>query len=92
MNTNTKISELFNYSTKNNTANWRQIFEDQNCGYLGKKCIKVRKSSPDISNRLSTNGEGIATAMGLKAEAKIELELILKSLESKLSNTTLFTM
>lgn len=49
MNTNTKISELFNYSTKNNTANWRQIFEDQNCGYLGKKCIKVRKSSPDIS-------------------------------------------
>ncbi|MEK7264059.1 MAG: hypothetical protein AAB071_06060 [Bacteroidota bacterium] len=49
MNTNTKISELFNYSTKNIDADWKQIVDRQYCEYLGKKCIKVRKSSPDIS-------------------------------------------
>jgi len=49
MNLNTRIAEFFNFSTKNDSANWEEILAHQHCGYLGKKCIKVRKSSPDIS-------------------------------------------
>jgi hypothetical protein len=45
-----------------------------------------------LHERLSTDSDGIATAMGLMAEAKIELELILKKLESKISEKTLFTI
>ncbi|CDM93496.1 MAG: NotI family restriction endonuclease [Limnospira sp. PMC 1291.21] len=41
--------------------------------------------------RLSTDVEGIARCLGLQAEANIELEQIVKALESKLSVNTLFT-
>jgi hypothetical protein len=49
MSTNTKITEFFNYSTKNPTINWREVLNAQHCGYLHRKCIKVRKSEPDIT-------------------------------------------
>lgn len=49
MNTNTRIAEFFNFSTKNESIKWKQIIADQHCGYLNKKCIKVRKSEPNIS-------------------------------------------
>ncbi|MBA4408991.1 MAG: NotI family restriction endonuclease [Bacteroidota bacterium] len=49
MNTNTRIAEFFNFSTKNESIKWKQIIADQHCGYLNKKCIKVRKSEPEIS-------------------------------------------
>jgi len=49
MNTNTKISEFFNFSTKNVNIAWEDVIAAQHCGYLGKKCVKVRKSQPDIS-------------------------------------------
>ncbi|MDP3683048.1 MAG: NotI family restriction endonuclease, partial [Ignavibacteria bacterium] len=45
----TRIAEFFNFSTENDTVNWKDISNNQLCGYLGKKCIKVRKSSPEIS-------------------------------------------
>ena len=49
MNIDTRIAEFFNFSTKNDTVNWMEILTSQHCGYLGKRCIKVRKSSPEIS-------------------------------------------
>lgn len=49
MNIDTKIAEFFNFSTKNKNVNWDTVFTAQYCGYLNKKCIKVRKSEPDIS-------------------------------------------
>jgi len=49
MNTNTRIAEFFNFSTKNDTVDWQKVVANQQCGYLNKKCIKVRKSEPDIS-------------------------------------------
>lgn len=49
MNTNTKIAEFFNFSTKNETVDWQKVIAGQQCGYLNKKCIKVRKSEPSIS-------------------------------------------
>lgn len=49
MNINTRIAEFFNFSTKNNDVNWDDVISTQHCGYLNKKCIKVRKSEPHIS-------------------------------------------
>lgn len=49
MNTNTRIAEFFNFSTKNDSIDWNDILSTQHCGYLNKKCIKVRKSEPSIS-------------------------------------------
>ena len=49
MNTNTRIAEFFNFSTKNDSINWNDVLSAQHCGYLNKKCIKVRQSEPSIS-------------------------------------------
>jgi hypothetical protein len=44
-----------------------------------------------LDSRFSTDVDGIAKCLGLQAEANIELEQIVKTLESKLSSSTLFT-
>lgn len=44
-----------------------------------------------LDSRLSTDVVGIARCLGLQAEASIELEQIIKTLESKISTSTLFT-
>lgn len=49
MNTNTRIAEFFNFSTKNEKVNWNEVLTTQRCGYLNKKCIKVRKSEPNVA-------------------------------------------
>lgn len=49
MNSNTRIAEFFNFSTKNDSINWYNVLSAQYCGYLNKKCIKVRKSEPSVS-------------------------------------------
>jgi len=45
-----------------------------------------------MDTRLSTDADGIAQCLGLQAEARVELEVIVKALEAKLSNLTLFTL
>lgn len=49
MSIETRITELFNFSTSNKEVNWKDVIATQRCNYLGKKCIKIRKSSPEIS-------------------------------------------
>jgi hypothetical protein len=44
-----------------------------------------------LQSRLSTDAEGIALCLGLQAEARVELEEIIKALEAKISPATLFT-
>jgi hypothetical protein len=44
-----------------------------------------------LESRLSTDAEGIARCLGLQAEARVELEVIIRSLEAKISPKTLFT-
>ena len=44
-----KILELFTESSKNKQVSWKTVVENQYCNYLGKKCVKVRKSTPAIS-------------------------------------------
>jgi len=45
-----------------------------------------------LNERLSTDSSGLASAMGLKAEAKIKIEMIIKTLESKISDNTRLTI
>ncbi|MGX5877307.1 hypothetical protein MJ435_26050, partial [Burkholderia gladioli] len=43
-----------------------------------------------MASRLSTDANGIATCLGLQAEARIELEQIISALQAKISPATLF--
>lgn len=43
-----------------------------------------------MQSRLSTDAEGIATCLGLQAEARVELEQIVQTLQARLSPSTLF--
>jgi len=45
-----------------------------------------------LNERLSTDSAGLASAMGLKAEAKIGFELIAKTLNAKISDKTLLAI
>jgi len=45
----TKLSELFTISTTAEGQNWEAIVTQQQCTFLNKKCIKSRKSQPEIS-------------------------------------------
>jgi len=44
----------------------------------------------ELGNRFSTDSNGIAKSLGLQISPKIELEEIVKILESKISDATLF--
>jgi hypothetical protein len=44
-----KVLELFGASTSSKGLNWKGLVDEQFCPYLSKRCIKVRKSRPDIS-------------------------------------------
>ena len=44
-----KVKELFGVYTKRIDIDWSQIVKEQHCPYIDKKCVKVRKSTSDIS-------------------------------------------
>lgn len=44
-----KILEFFNFSTSESKSNWKEIIEKQHCDYINKKCLKNRKSEPEIA-------------------------------------------
>jgi hypothetical protein len=44
-----------------------------------------------LDARLSTDAAGIAQCLGLQAEARVELEAIIRALQAKISQATLFT-
>lgn len=43
------VIELFGRDVSDRSLPWAQIVDEQMCPFLGKRCYKVRKSSPDIS-------------------------------------------
>ncbi|QEC58159.1 NotI family restriction endonuclease [Flavisolibacter ginsenosidimutans] len=45
----TLLSELFTVPTDAEAQNWKAIVAKQHCSFLGRKCLKVRKSEPEIS-------------------------------------------
>jgi hypothetical protein len=53
---------------------------------------KKSKYRLSLLERASTDADGIAQCLGLKAEAKVDLEVILKALESKISEKTLLKL
>lgn len=56
------------------------------------KKSKGRGYRLELDSRLSTDTQGIAVSLGLQAEANMELETIIKQLESKISPETLFNV
>ena len=56
----------------------------------GMKKLKNQSHRLDLVSRLSTDTQGITLAMGLQAESNVELGIIIKQLESKISGDTLF--
>lgn len=57
------------------------------------RCERDRDRSLQLSlaERLSTDADGIAACLGLQAEARVELDRLLSSLQAKLSPATLFS-
>lgn len=49
-----------------------------------------KKTSIQLTNRTSSDSIGMANALGLKNEAKVELDQIIRILQSKISSNTLF--
>jgi hypothetical protein len=43
------ISELFTHSSIEEVVNWAELTATQPCKYLSRRCLKVRKSQPEIS-------------------------------------------
>jgi len=44
-----KVVELFGISKTEANVDWSQVVEEQHCPYLQKRCIKIRKSQPEVS-------------------------------------------
>ncbi len=59
------VLELFGNSTQQTNIDWQQVVETQHCPYLNRKCVKVRKSQPEISigtcsvNHRTQNSQGV---------------------------------
>lgn len=45
----TKVKELFGINTSTKDVDWDAVVQNQQCPFLGRKCIKTRKSQPDIA-------------------------------------------
>jgi hypothetical protein len=46
---NQKIIELFAESTLQKNAKWNNVLAKQQCPFINKKCVKIRKSEPSVS-------------------------------------------
>jgi len=46
---NQKITELFAESTLRKNVKWNNLLAKQQCPFINKKCVKIRKSEPSIS-------------------------------------------
>ena len=44
-----KIPELFGHFCADKDVDWNALVKQQPCPFLRRKCLKVRKSRPDIS-------------------------------------------
>lgn len=46
---NSKVLEIFGANKSSENVEWNQILESQQCPFLSRKCIKVRKSQPEVA-------------------------------------------
>lgn len=46
---NSKVMEIFGTSSSSENVKWNEVVEFQQCPFLRKKCIKVRKSQPEVA-------------------------------------------
>jgi hypothetical protein len=62
---NNTILELFGVSTERRDVDWQNLVSAQICPYLAKKCIKVRKSQPDLSIGTCSIKHGVKSSKGV---------------------------
>jgi len=43
------ITELYGHSVNDNTVDWKKLIDSQICLFLDKKCVKSRKSKPELT-------------------------------------------
>lgn len=88
-------NHLFDYMAKE--FNFGHLSEPSKLGdsmHIHSYLIKNEKSAYkiELDRRLSTDTDGISMCLGLQAEAKIELDEIIRNIESKLSDSTLLSI
>lgn len=82
------VLELYGFPTMSTApGDWREIVHRQECPYLGRTCLKTRKSYPEAT--IGTDSDGIAESLGLKASPRVELDEIIRMLEAKISEKTI---
>lgn len=77
----------FDFSEFNEPARLGDPMHIHSYGYT----ISDVTTSIELAERMSSDSLGLATSLGLKAEAKIELQVIIDKLEKRISDQTLFT-
>ena len=82
------VVEIFSFEHISTTPKIGDSFHFHNYQLLANR-DKYRLS---LFERASTDADGIALCLGLKAEANVELEVILKMVESKISERTLLKL
>ena len=46
---NSKVMEIFGANSSSENVKWNEVVDFQQCPFLSKKCIKVRKSQPEVA-------------------------------------------
>ena len=86
--------KLLNYMTRefrfDHLSNPAVIGEPMHFHSYSMVCDETGEYSLDLAARLSTDVEGIASCLGLQAEARVELAESIARLESKISSATRF--
>jgi hypothetical protein len=59
------ILELFTEDTRRNDVDWREIVGHKHCSYIGKTCIKTRKSDPSIAIGTCTVQHGVRNSQDI---------------------------
>lgn len=59
------VLELFGISTKREDVDWQETVEEQPCPFLQRKCVKVRKSQPEISIGTCSVNHGVKNSKGV---------------------------
>lgn len=80
------MTKEFNFDHLNNPA----TLGDSMHFHSYKLLENTSKTYLELDSRISTDSIGLAKSLGLRAEAQVGLEIIIKKLESKISPATLF--
>jgi len=62
---NSNLLELFTFPTQDDNVDWAEVIRQQYCPLIGRTCIKVRKSQPEISIGTCSVKHGVKNSRGV---------------------------